>query len=173
MTGLAPDFAAENVGFSLRPDGQRAKTASRPSIAQQASSKLTNGVTVPPSISGARLVTAHIGESAEFQRRGQEPIAIPATQQGPWRHVRQEPLPTGDRRREITAAVMPRSSRRRSKPKRSLSRGKAALIAERYAEGAYAQDHRRLVHGQERLRQRSWHSGQRRASILDPPAPIP
>jgi len=33
MTGLAPDFAAENVGFSLRPTESARSSASRSSIA--------------------------------------------------------------------------------------------------------------------------------------------
>lgn len=33
MTGLAPDFAAENVGFSLHPTDSARSSASRPSIA--------------------------------------------------------------------------------------------------------------------------------------------
>ena len=59
MTGLAPDFAAENVGFFTAPYGQRAKLG-KPVIDRTNKAvhvMLPNGVTLPPSISGVRVAS--------------------------------------------------------------------------------------------------------------------
>ena len=59
MTGLAPDFAAENVGFFTGPYGQRAKLG-KPVIDRVNKAvhvTLPNGVTGRPNISGARVAS--------------------------------------------------------------------------------------------------------------------
>src|SRR5258708_34275423 len=67
MTGLAPDFAAENVGFFTAPYGERAKLG-KPVIDRANKAvhvRLPNGVTRTATYLGSQgCVTLPLGESA-------------------------------------------------------------------------------------------------------------
>ena len=100
MTGLAPDFAAENVGFFTAPYGQRAKLG-KPVIDRANKAvhvMLPNGVTRTAKYLGSQgCVTLPIGEGAVNFK----PVAVksrlpdPATQLWPMGDMLpQEPLPT-------------------------------------------------------------------------------
>ena len=118
MTGLAPDFAAENVGFFTAPYGERAKLG-KPVIDRANKAvhvMLPNGVTRTAKYLGSQgCVTLPIGaERREFQAgRRQEPIARscdPAVAHG--RHAAAGAAADRDRRREAqSCGRMPRSSR--------------------------------------------------------------
>ena len=100
MTGLAPEFAAENVGFFTAPYRQRAKLG-KPVIDRANKAvhvTLPNGVTRTAKYLGSQgCVTFPIGESA----MNFKPVAVksrladPATQLWPMGDMLpQEPLPT-------------------------------------------------------------------------------
>jgi CubicO group peptidase (beta-lactamase class C family) len=145
MTGLAPDFAAENVGFFTAPYGERAKLG-KPVIdrANQAVHvTLPSGVTRTAKYLGSQgCVTLPIGQSAvNFT-----PVAVksrlpdPSTQPWPMGDVLpQEPLPA-----VIDAAKLKAAVNAASQPAEGLTAAfvvtwKGRLIAERYGEGLTAQ----------------------------------
>src|ERR1700694_4516318 len=145
MTGLAPDFAAENVGFFTAPYGERAKLG-KPVIDRANKAvhiRLPNGVTRTATYLGSQgCVTLPIGESA----MNFKPVAVnsrlpdPATQL--WQmgtSLPQEPLPT-----EIDAEKLKAAVNAAFQPAEGLTAAfvvtwKGRLIAERYAEGLTAQ----------------------------------
>jgi CubicO group peptidase (beta-lactamase class C family) len=145
MTGLAPDFAAENVGFFTAPYGERAKLG-KPVIdrANQAVHvTLPSGVTRTAKYLGSQgCVTLPIGQSAvNFT-----PVAVrsrlpdPSTQPWPMGDVLpQEPLPA-----VIDAAKLKAAVNAAFQPAEGLTAAfvvtwKGRLIAERYGEGLTAQ----------------------------------
>jgi CubicO group peptidase (beta-lactamase class C family) len=145
MTGLAPDFAAENVGFFTAPYGERAKLG-KPVIdrANQAVHvTLPSGVTRTAKYLGSQgCVTLPIGQSAvNFT-----PVAVrsrlpdPSTQPWPMGDVLpQEPLPA-----VIDAAKLKAAVNAAFQPPEGLTAAfvvtwKGRLIAERYGEGLTAQ----------------------------------
>ena len=145
MTGLAPDFAAENVGFFTAPYGQRAKLG-KPVIDRTSKAvdvMLPNGLTRTAKYLGSQgCVALPIGESAmKFK-----PVAVksrlpdPATQLWPMGDMLpQEPLPT-----EIDAEKLKAAVNAAFQPAEGLTAAfvvtwKGRLIAERYAEGLTAQ----------------------------------
>jgi len=145
MTGLAPDFAAENVGFFTAPYGERAKLG-KPVIDRANKAvhvRLPNGVTRTATYLGSQgCVTLPIGESA----MNFKPVAVnsrlpdPATQLWPMGDMLpQEPLPT-----EIDAEKLKAAVNAAFQPAEGLTAAfvvtwKGRLIAERYAEGLTAQ----------------------------------
>src|ERR1700730_15875771 len=145
MTGLAPDFAAENVGFFTAPYGERAKLG-KPVIDRANKAvhvRLPNGVTRTATYLGSQgCVTLPIGESA----MNFKPVAAnsrlpdPATQLGPMGDMLpQEPLPT-----EIDAEKLKAAVNGAFQPAEGLTAAfvvtwKGRLIAERYGEGLTAQ----------------------------------
>ena len=145
MTGFAPDFAAENVGFFTAPYGQRAKLG-KPVIDRANKAvhvMLPNGVTRTAKYLGSQgCVTLPIGESA----MNFKPVAVksrlpdPATQLWPMGDMLpQEPLPT-----EIDAEKLKAAVNAAFQPAEALTAAfvvtwKGRLIAERYAEGVTAQ----------------------------------
>jgi CubicO group peptidase (beta-lactamase class C family) len=145
MTGLAPDFAAENIGFFTAPYGQRAKLG-KPAIDRANKAvhvMLPNGVTRTAKYLGSQgCVTLPIGESAVNFK----PVAVksrlpdPATQLWPMGDMLpQEALPT-----EIDAEKLEAAVNAAFQPVEGLTAAfvvtwKGRLIAERYAEGVTAQ----------------------------------
>jgi hypothetical protein len=145
MTGLAPDFAAENVGFFTAPYGERAKLG-KPVIDRANKAvhvTLPNGVTRTATYLGSQgCVTLPIGESV----MNFKPIAVnsrlpdPATQLWPMGDMLpEEPLPT-----EIDAEKLKAAVNAAFQPVEGLTAAfvvtwKGRLIAERYAEGLTAQ----------------------------------
>ena len=145
MTGLAPDFAAENVGFFTAPYGQRAKLG-KPVIDRANKAvhvTLPNGVTRTAKYLGSQgCVTFPIGKSA----MNFKPVAVksrlpdPATQLWPMGDMMpQDPLPT-----EIDAGKLKAAVNAAFQPADALTAAfvvtwKGRLIAERYAEGVTAQ----------------------------------
>src|SRR5437667_5897919 len=145
MTGLAPDFAAGNVGFFTAPYGERAKLG-KPVIDRANKAvhvRLPNGVTRAATYLGSQgCVTLPIGESA----MNFKPVAVksrlpdPATQLWPMGDMLpQEPLPT-----EIDAEKLKSAVNAAFQPAEALTAAfvvtwKGRLIAERYAEGVTAQ----------------------------------
>src|SRR5215475_4614717 len=145
LTGLAPDFAAENVGFFTAPYGQRAKLG-RPVIDRAnkvVHVTLPNGVTRTAKYLGSQgCVTLPIDEGAlNFK-----PVAVksrlpdPATQLWPTGDMLlQERLPA-----EIDAEKLKAAVNAAFEPAEGLTAAfvvtwKGRLIAERYAEGVTAQ----------------------------------
>jgi CubicO group peptidase (beta-lactamase class C family) len=145
MTGLAPDFAAENVGFFTAPYGERAKLG-KPvidSANQAVHVTLPSGVTRTAKYLGSQgCVTLPIGQSAvNFT-----PVAVksrlpdPSTQPWPMGDVLpQEPLPA-----VIDAAKLKAAVNAAFQPAEGLTAAfvvtwKGRLIAERYGEGLTAQ----------------------------------
>src|SRR5712692_156522 len=111
MTGLAPEFAAENVGFFTAPYAERAKLG-KPVIDRANKSvhvRLPNGVTRTATYLGSQgCVTLPIGESA----MNFKPLVVnsrlpdPATQLWPMGDMLpQEPLPTEINAEKLKAAV--------------------------------------------------------------------
>jgi CubicO group peptidase (beta-lactamase class C family) len=145
MTGLAPDFAAENVGFFTAPYRQRAKLG-KPVIDRANKAvhvTLPNGVTRTAKYLGSQgCVTFPIGESAvNF-----EPVAVksrlpdPATQLWPMGDMLpQDPLPTEIDAEKLTAAVTAAFQPAEALTAAFVVTWKGRLIAERYAEGITAQ----------------------------------
>ena len=145
MTGLAPDFAAENVGFFTAPYGEREKlgkpVVDRANNAVQVT--LRNGVTRTAKYLGSQgCVTLPIGESA----MNFKPVAVksrlsdPSTQLWPMGDVLpHEPLPI-----EIDAEKLKAAVNAAFQPADGLTAAfvvtwKGRLIAERYAQGLAAQ----------------------------------
>jgi len=145
MTGLAPDFAAENVGFFTAPYAERAKLG-KPVIDganKTVHVTLPNGVTRTAKYLGSQgCVTLPIGQSTvNF-----DPVDVksrlpdPATQ--PWPigdMLPQQPLPP-----EIDAEKLKAAVNAAFQPAEGLTAAfvvtwKGRLIAERYAEGITAQ----------------------------------
>ena len=145
MTGLAPDFAAENVGFFTAPYAARAKLG-KPVIDganKTVHVRLPNGVIRTAKYLGSQgCVTLPIGESAVNFK----PVDVrsrlpdPATQLWPMGDMLpQEPLPT-----EIDAEKLKAAVNAAFQPAEGLTAAfvvtwKGRLIAERYAEGLTAQ----------------------------------
>ena len=145
MTGLAPDFAAENVGFFTAPYGQRAKLG-KPAIDRANKAvhvMLPNGVTRTAKYLGSQgCVTLPIGESAVNFK----PVAVksrlpdPATQLWPMGDMLpQEPLPTEIDAEKLKAAVSAAFQPPEGLTAAFVVTWKGRLIAERYAEGVTAQ----------------------------------
>jgi CubicO group peptidase (beta-lactamase class C family) len=145
ITGLALDFATENVGFFTAPYGERAKLG-KPLIDREKKEvhvTLPNGVTRTAVYLGTQgCVTLPIGQSTvNFT-----PMAIksrlpdPSTQPWPMGDVLpQEPLPA-----EIDAAKLKAAINAAFQPAEGLTAAfvvtwKGRLIAERYGEGLTAQ----------------------------------
>src|SRR5258706_10274411 len=145
MTGLAPDFVAENVGFFTAPSGARAKLG-KPVIdrANQAvHATLPNGMTRTAKYPGSQdCVTLPAGQSAvNFT-----PVAVksrlpdPSSQPWPMGDVLpQEPLPgdidAANLEAAVNAAFLPAEGLTAS----FLVTWKGRLIAERYGAGLTAQ----------------------------------
>jgi CubicO group peptidase (beta-lactamase class C family) len=145
MTGLDPDFVAENVGFFTAPYAERAKLG-KPLIDrvnQAVHVSLPDGVTRTARYLGSQgCVTLPLGQS----RVNFTPIAVksrlpdPATQQWPMGDVLpQEPLPA-----EIDAAKLKAAVSAAFEPAESLTAAfvvtwKGRVVAERYGEGLTAQ----------------------------------
>jgi len=145
MTGLAPDFAAENVGFFTAPYGVRAKLG-KPAIDRADRAvhvTLPDGVTRTAKYLGSQgCVTLPIGESAvnftpiDVQSR----LPDPSTQPWPMGDVLpQEPLPA-----EIDAGKLKAAVNAAFQPAQGLTAAfvvtwKGRLVAERYGEGITAQ----------------------------------
>ncbi len=145
MTGLTPDFAAENVGFFTAPYGERAKLG-KPVIdhANQAVHvTLPNGVTRTAKYLGSQgCVTLPIGQSAmNFTPvTVKSRLADPSTQPWPMGDLLpQEPLPS-----EINTAKLDAAVKSAFQPAEGLTAAfvvtwRGRLIAERYGEGLTAQ----------------------------------
>ena len=145
MTGLAPDFAAENVGFFTAPYRQRAKLG-KPVIDRASKAvhvTLPSGVTRTAKYLGSQgCVTFPIGKSAVNFK----PVAVksrlpdPATELWPMGDLLpQEPLPT-----EIDAEKLKAAVNAAFQPAEALTAAfvvtwEGRLIAERYGEGVTAQ----------------------------------
>jgi hypothetical protein len=145
MTGLAPEFAAENVGFFTAPYGERAKLG-KPVIdrANQAVHvALPNGAVRTARYLGSQgCVTLPIGQSTP----NFTPVAIksrlpdPSTQPWPMGDVlARESLPP-----EIDSAKLATAVKAAFEPAEGLTAAfvvtwKGRLIAERYGEGVTAQ----------------------------------
>jgi CubicO group peptidase (beta-lactamase class C family) len=145
LTGLAPDFAAENVGFFTAPYRQRAKLG-KPVIDRVNKAvhvTLPNGVTRTAQYLGSQgCVTFPIGESA----MNFKPVAVtsrlpdPATQLWPMGDMLPlDPLPA-----EIDAEKLKAAVNAAFQPAEGLTAAfvvtwKGRLIAERYAEAITAQ----------------------------------
>ena len=145
MTGLAPDFAAENVGFFTAPYRQRAKLG-KPVIDRANKAvhvTLPNGVIRTAKYLGSQgCVTFPIGKSA----MNFTPVAVrsrlPDAATQPWPMgdmLPQDPLPT-----EIDAEKLKAAVNAAFQPAEGLTAAfvvtwKGRLIAERYAEGVTAQ----------------------------------
>jgi len=141
MTGLAPDFAAENVGFFTAPYGQRAKLGNP--VIDRANNAvhvtLPNGVTRTARHLGSQgCVTLPIGAGdVNFK-----PVAVksrlpdPATQPWPMGDVLpQEPLPAEIKAEKLKAAVNAAFQPGEGLTAAFVVTWKGRLIAERYAEG--------------------------------------
>jgi hypothetical protein len=166
MTGLAPDFAAENVGFFTAPYAERAKLG-KPVIDganKTVHVTLPNGVTRTAKYLGSQgCVTLPIGQSTvNF-----DPVDVksrlpdPATQPWPMGDMLpQQPLPPEIDAEKLKAAVnaafQPADRRVCCDVERPTH---CRALRGRYY-GADAA--RRLVHGQERNSDSHWNSGQRR-----------
>jgi CubicO group peptidase (beta-lactamase class C family) len=145
MTGLAPDFAAENVGFFTAPYGVRA-TLGKPVIDRASGAvhvTLPNGVIRTAKYLGSQgCVTLPIGKSAVSFT----PVVVksrlpdPATQPWPMGDMLpKDPLPS-----EINLAKLDAAVDAAFQPAEGLTAAfvvtwKGRLIAERYGEGLIAQ----------------------------------
>lgn len=145
MTGLAPDFAAENVGFFTAPYGQRAKLG-KPIIDH--ANKAVH-VTLPIGVirtakhlGSQGCVTLPIGASdVNFK-----PVVVksrlpdPASQMWPMGDMLpREPLPTEIDAKKLKAAVNVAFQPAEGLTAAFVVTWKGRLIAERYAEGVTAQ----------------------------------
>src|SRR3982075_2432597 len=145
MTGLAPDFAPESVGFPPAPSAQPEKLG-KPVIDRANKAvhvTLPNGVTRTAKYLGSQgCVTFPIGESAVNFK----PVAVksrlsdPATQLWPMGDMLpQEPLPTEIDAEKLKAAVNAAFQPREGLTAAFVVTWKGRLIAERYADGVPAQ----------------------------------
>jgi len=141
MTGLAPEFAAENVGFFTAPYAERAKLGKpvidRPNEAVHIS--LPNGVTRTARYLGSQgCVTLPLGQSAlNFT-----PVAVksrlPDPASEPWPmgdKLPDEPLPEGIDAAKLNAAVDAAFQPAQGLTAAFVVTWKGRLIAERYGEG--------------------------------------
>jgi hypothetical protein len=172
MTGLAPDFAAENVGFFTAPYRQRAKLG-KPVIDRVNKAvhvTLPNGVTRTAKYLGSQgCVTFPIGESA----MNFKPVAVtsrlpdPATQLWPMGDMLPlDPLPA-----EIDAEKLKAAVNAAFQPAEGLTAAfvvtwKGRLIAERYAEAITAQTRSKAGPWARVLRQRSLAFWSKTASMI-------
>jgi CubicO group peptidase (beta-lactamase class C family) len=145
MTGLAPEFAAENVGFFTAPYGERAKLGKpvidRPNRAVHV--MLPGGVTRTAKYLGSQgCVTLPIGQSAVNFTPVTVKSVLPDPSTQPWPlgdMLPQEPPPA-----EIDAAKLKAAVNAAFQPAEGLTAAfvvtwKGRLIAERYGEGLTAQ----------------------------------
>ena len=102
ITGLDPDFAAENVGYFTSPYAERAKVG-KPVIDRAAKAvhvTLPNGVTLTAKYLGSQgCVTLPVGKSApEFTPIGvKSQLPIPRLSRGRWAIYCRRSAPAGDR----------------------------------------------------------------------------
>ena len=141
MTGLAPDFAARNVGFFTAPYGVRAKLGS-PVIdrANQAVHvTLPNGITRTAKYLGSQgCVTLPPGESMVHFTPVAVKSQLPDSTTEPW--PMGDVLPNGPLPAEIDAAKLKAAVDAAFEPHEALTAAfvvtwKGGLIAERYGEG--------------------------------------
>ena len=145
LTGLAPDFAAENVGFFTAPYAERAKLG-KPVIDRANKTvhiALPDAVTRTAKYLGSQgCVTLPVGESAVNFKPVEVKSRLPdaSTQLWPMGDMlRQDPLPT-----EIDAEKLKAAVNAAFQPAEGLTAAfvvtwKGRLIAERYGEGLTAQ----------------------------------
>jgi CubicO group peptidase (beta-lactamase class C family) len=145
MTGLAPEFAAENVGFFTAPYAERAKLG-KPVIDganKTVHVTLPNGVTRTAKYLGSQgCVTLPIGQSAVNFDPVDVKSRLPDSATQPWPMgdmLPQQPLPP-----EIDAEKLKAAVNAAFQPAEGLTAAfvvtwKGRLIAERYAEGITAQ----------------------------------
>src|SRR6476661_7047208 len=145
MTGLAPDFAAENVGFFTAPYAERAKLG-KPVIDganQTVHVTLPNGVTRTAKYLGSQgCVTLPIGQSAVNFK----PVDVKSRLPDPWTQLwpmgdmlPQEPLPTEIDAEKLKAAVNAAFLPAEGLTAAFVVTWKGQLITERYAEGLTTQ----------------------------------
>jgi hypothetical protein len=168
MTGLAPDFAAENVGYFTAPYAVRAKLG-KPVIDRANKAvhvTLPNGVTRTAKYLGSQgCVTLPLGESSVHFMPVVVKSKLPDADTVPWPTgdvLPNDPLPG-----EIDAAKLKAAVDAAFEPAEALTAAfvvtwKGHLIAERYGDGRRPYPARRLVHGQEHYRHIVWHSAQQR-----------
>jgi len=145
MTGLAPDFAAENVGFFTAPYGERAKLG-KPVIDRANRAvhvTLPDGLTRTAKHLGSQgCVTLPIGQSAVNFTPIDVKSRLPDPSTQPWPMgdaLPQEPLPA-----EIDAGKLKAAVNAAFQPAQGLTAAfvvtwKGRLIAERYGEGLTAE----------------------------------
>ena len=145
MTGLAPDFAAENVGFFTAPYAARAKLG-KPVIDganKTVHVTLPDGMTRTAKYLGSQgCVTLPIGKSAvNFKPVDvKSPLPDPSAQLWPMGDLlSQEPPPTGIDAEKLNAAVNAAFQPAEGLTAAFVVTWKGRLIAERYAEGLTAQ----------------------------------
>src|SRR5258708_5852514 len=145
MTGLAPEFAAENVGFFTAPYGERAKLG-KPVIdrANQAVHvTLPKGLTRTAKYLGSQgCVTLPIGQSAVNFTPVAVKSRLPEPSSQPW--PMGDALPNEPPPAEIDAAKLEAAINAAFLPAEGLTAAfvvtwKGRLIAERYGEGLTAQ----------------------------------
>ena len=167
MTGLAPDFAAENVGYFTAPYAVRAKLG-KPVIDRSNNAvhvTLPNGIWRTARYLGSQgCVTLPLGESAVHFTPVVVKSKLPDADTVPWPMgdvLPNEPLP-----REIDEAKLKAAVDAAFEPSDALTAAfvvtwKGHLIAERYGDGIGVRTPaRRLVHGQEYYRHAVWHSAE-------------
>jgi CubicO group peptidase (beta-lactamase class C family) len=145
MTGLAPDFATQNVGFFTAPYAERAKLG-KPVIDRANKTvdvRLPNGLTRTAKYLGSQgCVTFPIGESAVHFTPVDVKSRLPDPSSQLWPMgdlLPQEPLPS-----EIDAEKLKAAMNAAFQPAEGMTAAfvvtwKGRLIAERYAEGVSAQ----------------------------------
>ncbi|MFL6818022.1 MAG: serine hydrolase domain-containing protein [Bradyrhizobium sp.] len=145
MTGLTPDFSAENVGFFTAPYEERAKLG-KPDIDagdKTVHVRLPNGMTRTAKYLGSQgCVTLPIGASGLNFTPVEVKSRLPQASTDPWPMgdlLPQEPLPN-----EIDAEKLKAAVNAAFQPAQGLTAAfvvtwKGRLIAERYAEGITAQ----------------------------------
>ena len=159
ITGLDPDFAAENVGYFTAPYAERKKVgkpvvdrakktvqhhaAQRRRRARRGYTGSQGCVTLPPGQDGAVLHAVAVKPQTcptRRRRRGRWATCCP-----------QDPLPAGIDEAKLKSAVDAAFEPSGARPPPSSSPGKGRLIGERYGDGITV-DHaaRELVDGQER-----------------------
>jgi CubicO group peptidase (beta-lactamase class C family) len=145
MTGLAPDFAAENVGFFTAPYGVRSKLG-KPVIDRakhEVSISLPNGLTRTAKYLGSRgCVTLPVGQDTLNFKPVDVKSRLPDPFTEPWpmgNVLPEEPLPA-----EINASKLEAAVNATFQPAEGLTAAfvvtwKGRLIAERYGEGLTAE----------------------------------
>ena len=144
ITGLDPDFAAENVGYFTGPYEERAKMG-KPvvdRVAKEVRVSLSNGVTRTAKYLGSQgCVTLPIGQSAVSFTPVQVKSALPDPSTQPWPMgdvLSKDPLP-----KELDAAKVKRAVDAAFEPAAELTAAfvvtwKGRLIGERYGPGITA-----------------------------------